>query len=148
MGIAVALAGISMAPAPAAAQEPTRLSDEQVERLLDRIEKSADKFRESLDDALDESRVDDSKLKDDLNRYVHAFENATDRLEERFDDDRATGDDVLEVMTRAAEINGAMTRFEFTDRAQGDWRLLRNDLNELARAYNLVWEWKMATLPR
>ena len=146
-GVAFAMAGVAATPVHAYTQEPTRLSDDQVERLLERIEKAADKFRESIDDALDKSRVDDSRLEDELNRYVHAFENATDRLEKRFDDDKSSSEDVREVMTRAAAINGVMTRFEFTDRAQGDWRLLRNDLNELARAYNVTWEW-VATASR
>lgn len=140
-GVALAMAGIVSPAAYASIQEPTRLSDDQVERLLERIEKAADKYRESLDDALDKSRMDDSRLEGELNRYVQEFENATDRLEKRFDDDKSSSEDVREVMTRAAAINGMMTRFELTDRAQGDWRLLRNDLNELARAYNVVWEW-------
>lgn len=143
--IAIAMSGLATTPSYASMQEPTRLSDDQVERLLERIEKAADKFRESLDDALDKSRMDDSKLEGELNRYVQGFENATDRLEKRFDDDKSSSEDVREVMTRAAAINGMMTRFEFTDRAQGDWRLLRNDLNELARAYNVTWEWVVAT---
>lgn len=137
----------SFVPATAAAQAPTRLSDDQVERLLDRIEKAADTFRESLDDALDKSRVDDSKFEEQVNRYVEEFENATDRLEKRFDDDKSSSSDVEEVLGRAASINGMMSRFELTDRAQGDWRLLRNDLNELARAYNVVWEWRVAAVP-
>ena len=81
-----------------------------------------------------------------MKRYVREFENATDRLEKRFDDDKSSSEDVKEVMTRAAAINGMMTRFEFTDRAQGDWRLLRNDLNELARAYNVTWEWRVVAV--
>ncbi|WP_239490156.1 hypothetical protein [Luteitalea sp. TBR-22] len=120
------------------------MSDAQVEHLLERIEKGADRFRSSLDKALDKSRVDDSKLEDQLNDYIERFEDATDRLEKRFDDDKAVSSDVEEVLTRAAEINGLMTRFEFTERAQGDWRLLRNDLDELARAYGVAWEWRVA----
>ena len=140
------LAGVTAMPSMSLAQEPTRLSDDQVERLLERIEKSADKFRDSLGDALDKSRVDDSKLEDEVKRYVREFENATDRLEKRFDDDKSSSEDVREVLTRAASINGMMTRFEFTDRAQGDWRLLRNDLNELARAYGVTWEWRVVAI--
>lgn len=147
-GVVLAAAlSLSLTPASAYAQAPTRLSDDQVERLLDRIEKAADKFRESLDDALDKSRIDDSKFEEQVNDYVKAFENATDRLEKRFDDDKAAAADVEEVLSRAASINGMMSRFELTDRAQSDWRLLRNDLNELARAYNVVWEWRVAAVP-
>ena len=140
------MSGTLTPPAHATTQEPSRLSDDQVERLLERIETAADKFRGSLDDALDKSRVDDSRLENDLNRYVRAFENATDRLEKRFDDDKSSAEDVREVMTRAASINGMMGRFALTDRAQSDWRLLRNDLNELARAYGVTWEWRVVAI--
>lgn len=145
--IAVALSSSLMPASSAYAQAPTRLSDDQLERVLDRIEKAADTFRESLDDALDESRIDDSKFEEQVNEYVKEFENATDRLKKRFDDDKAAPSDVQEVLARAASINGMMSRFELTDRAQGDWRLLRNDLNELARAYDVVWEWRAAVVP-
>ena len=144
--VALTMSGTLTPPAHATTQEPSRLSDDQVERLLERIEKAADKFRGSLDHALDKSRVDDSRLEDDLNRYVRAFENATDRLEKRFDDDKSSAEDVREVMTRAASINGMMGRFALTDRAQSDWRLLRNDLNELARAYGVTWEWRVVAI--
>ena len=144
--VALTMSGTLTPPAHATTQEPSRLSDDQVERLLERIETAADKFRGSLDDALDTSRVDDSRLENDLNRYVRAFENATDRLEKRFDDDKSSAEDVREVMTRAASINGMMGRFALTDRAQSDWRLLRNDLNELARAYGVTWEWRVVAI--
>ena len=144
--VALTMSGTLTPPAHATTQEPSRLSDDQVERLLERIETAADKFRGSLDDALEKSRVDDSRLENDLNRYVRAFENATDRLEKRFDDDKSSAEDVREVMTRAASINGMMGRFALTDRAQSDWRLLRNDLNELARAYGVTWEWRVVAI--
>jgi hypothetical protein len=128
------------------AQVPTRLSDDQVERLLERIEKSADKFRGSIDDALDKSRVDDSQIEKDVNRFVQAFEDATDRLEKRFDDDKSSAGDVEVVLTRAAAINSMMARHAFSDRAQSDWRLLRGDLNELAKAYGVTWEWRIVAV--
>lgn len=144
--VAFALLGITTPTGVALAQPPTRLSDDQVERLLERIEKSADKFRESIDDALDNSRANDSKLEKDVNRFVEAFENATDRLESRFDDDKSSSEDVQEVLTRAAAINSMMARHAFNDRAQADWRLLRGDLNELARAYSVTWEWRVVAV--
>ena len=146
---ALVVAGIAANPSGAFAQEPTRLSDEQVERLLERIEKSADKYRDSLDDALDNSRLDDSKREEEINRYVKEFEDATDRLEKHFDDDKTASEDVRNVLTRAIRLDNMMSRYPFSDRAQGDWRLLRNDLDELARAYGVTWEWTVATaLPR
>ena len=146
---ALVVAGIAANPSGALAQEPSRLSDDQVERLLERIEKSADKYRDSLDDALDKSRLDDSKREKEINRYVKEFEDATDRLEKHFDDDKTAAEDVRNVLTRAIRLDNMMSRDPFTDRAQGDWRLLRNDLDELARAYGVAWGWTVATaVPR
>ena len=145
---ALLMAGVTATPAAALVQEPTRLSDDQVERLLERIEKAADKYRESIDDALDKSPLNDSTHEKEINRYVKEFEDATDRLESRFDDDKAAADDVRNVLTRAARIDGMMSRSTFTDRAQADWRLLRNDLDELARAYGVSWQWTLATSSR
>ena len=142
---ALVVAGIAVNPSGAVAQEPTRLSDEQVERLLERIEKSADKYRESLDKALDKSALDHSKREEEINRNVKEFEEATDRLEKHFDDDKAASEDVRNVLTRAIRLDNMMSRYPFTDRAQSDWRLLRNDLDELARAYGVAWEWTIAT---
>ena len=141
------MAGVAATPASTLTLQPSRLSDDQVERLLERIEKAADKYRESIDDALDKSRADDTKLEDEVNRYVKEFEDATDRLEKRFDDDKAASEDVQEVLTRAARLDALMGRYEFTDRSQSDWRLLRNDLGELSRAYGVSWEWRAAVQP-
>jgi hypothetical protein len=142
---ALVVAGIAANPSATVAQEPSRLSDDQVERLLERNEKSADKYRDSLDDALDKSKLDDSAREKEINRYVKEFEDATDKLEKHFDDKKAASDDVKNVLTRAIRLDNLMSRYPFTDRAQGDWRLLRGDLDELARAYGVAWEWTVAT---
>ncbi len=77
------MVGGTATPPTGAVAEPTRLSDDQVERLLERIEKAADEYRESIDDALDKGPLDDSKREEDINRYVKEFEDATNRLESR-----------------------------------------------------------------
>jgi hypothetical protein len=107
-----------------------------VKDLLKRIEKGADRFRKSLDDALDKSRLDHSKREDDINRYVRDFENATDRLKDRYQHDGAA-QDAEEVLKRSTVIDGFMRRNRLTSRAEGDWRDLQNDLSQLARLYRI-----------
>ena len=41
-------------------------------------------IRESIDDALDKSPLNDSKREKEINRYVKEVEDATDRLEKPF----------------------------------------------------------------
>lgn len=122
---------------------PYRITDDQVKNLLERIEKGADSFRGSLDDALGKSRFDDTRAEDNINQFVRNFEAATDRLESRFDDNRSASASVQEVLRRAGAIDNFMRRYShtLTPRAHGDWTSLRRNLDELAQAYAVSWRW-------
>jgi hypothetical protein len=141
--VALALA----APAwPALAQQPYRANDRQVQRTLDRIEQRTDTFRQSLEAALDQSRLDNTNREDRINDYVRDFEQATDQLRERFNDRRAVSGDVQEVLSRASWIENFMRRRRLSQQAERDWNMLRSDLNLLAQYYNVAWNWN--TRPR
>jgi DnaJ-domain-containing protein 1 len=123
------------------AQHPNRRSEKDIKELLGRIEKGADRFRHSLDNALDHSRLDNTKAEDRINDFVKAFEQSTERLKSRFDDDRSAASAVEQVLSRAAHIDGFMTSHETNSRARNDWAELRGYLDELAAAYNVSWNW-------
>ena len=119
------------------AQRPYRLNDQQVQQIIRRIENRTDVFRSSLDAALDRSRIDGTNREDDINRFVREFEDATDRLRDRFNDRRSVAADVEEVLDRAMNIDDFMRSRRLGVRAERDWANLRMDLNELAQAYNV-----------
>jgi hypothetical protein len=118
-----------------------RVSDNQVDSLLERVESRADRFRSSLDQALDRSPVDGTGTEDDINRFVQDFERATDKWKSHFGDRNAATRDAEEVLARAQSIDDFMASHPLTDRAQADWADLRTVLDELARAYNVTWSW-------
>jgi hypothetical protein len=122
-----------------------RLTDRQVDNLIRRIETRSDRFRASLDAALDRSRLDGTRYEDDINAFVRDYEQATDSLRSRFNARTSVAADVQSVLTRAAAIDGFMTRNRLSVRAQNDWALLRTDLNELATAYGVNWNWSAQT---
>lgn len=125
----------------AQAQVSYRLSEKEMESLLARIEQGADRFRSSLAQNLDVSRFDDTKAEDNINQFIKEFEGATDRLKGRFDEDQSAATDVEDVLRRASRIDDFMTAHAMNPRAQNDWLALRRDLDELARAYNVSWNW-------
>jgi hypothetical protein len=121
--------------------QPYRLSDEDVEKIIHRIEQQSDAFRASLDDALDKSRFNGSSREDDINAFVKDFYEQTKKLHDRFDDHKSTAPDVQSVLERAARIDGFMRRVPLTSRAQDDWSTLKTALDELAAAYDVSWRW-------
>jgi ElaB/YqjD/DUF883 family membrane-anchored ribosome-binding protein len=125
---------------------PYRVSNDEMKRLMEWTEKRADSFRASLDEALDKSRFDGTKREDDINQFVRDFEVATDNLRERFNDNYSAVGAASEVLKRGALIDRFMQRHALTTRAQNDWRLLRDNLDEIARAYNVSMNWKNWTI--
>ncbi|MGI8733965.1 MAG: hypothetical protein ACR2LM_11800 [Pyrinomonadaceae bacterium] len=121
--------------------QPYRLSDKDVEKIIHRIEQQSDRFRSSLDAALDKSRFNGSNQEDDINTFVKDFYQQTKTLHDRFDDHKSTAPDVQSVLERAVRIDSFMRRYPLSSHAQDDWSTLKINLDELAAAYDVSWRW-------
>ena len=136
---ALMLAGLSVA---ASAQDaPYRISDKEVQKVMKQLKKDTEKFRKSLDSSLDKSRLDGTNREDNINEFLEDYEKATERLYERFKDNKSVGTDVEAVLDGAARIDQFMTRHSPTAKAERDWSAVRQDLRRLAEAYNVSWRW-------
>lgn len=137
--------GVVSADAPtasAAVQRATWRTDErEVRRLVSRIEKQSDRFRKSVDRALDRSRLDGTRREDEMNRLVKQLEDAADRLDDRVKDEEVALGAAREVLRRGAAIDAVVRRRDFGSRAEREWRVLRADLERLARLYRLAVVW-------
>ena len=118
-----------------------RLNDQQVGQLLTRTKKDADTFRESLEKALDRSGIDDSRDEDDINQLVRDFAETTDHLEDHFDRRQVVTYDIEDVLRRGVSIDRFMQRHQLANPAENAWLAVRRDLDELASAYNVAWNW-------
>ncbi|HYY56216.1 MAG TPA: YMGG-like glycine zipper-containing protein [Pyrinomonadaceae bacterium] len=120
-------------------------SQRSTRQLIRRIEQRTAVFRASVDATLDSSRIDGTRREDNINQFMTDFEQSVRSLSDRFRSRQAVAADVQDVLTRAADINGFMQRNRLSTRAQTDWTALRQDLNELARVYNVSWNWNTTT---
>src|SRR5260370_9446767 len=121
--------------------QPYRIGDKELDKIIRRIEQQADKFRGSLDSALDKSRFKGTTREDDINAFVKDFYRQTKHLHDQFDHHKSTSPDVESVLERAARIDNFMNRYPLSTRAQNDWATLKTSLDELAAAYNVSWRW-------
>ncbi len=121
-------------------------TDVQLRGLLTRIESKTDVFKRQMNNALDRSRINNSNREDNVNDYITEFENATDRLKQKFDARRSVGTDASDVLTRAQYIDRFMTNNRLSNAPQTQWRNLKTDLNTLATYYRLSWNWNQ-TVP-
>ena len=121
---------------------PYRLTDREVEQILDRIERQSDRFQSSLDSSLDRSRLDGTRREDDINAFIKDFNDEVKRLHDRFSDHKSVAADVQSVLDRAARIDEFMSRNRVDGRAREDWSKLRANLDELSQAYSVDWRWR------
>jgi hypothetical protein len=139
--LSLSLAGFGPAAVVEARQRAYRTNDAQMRRLLQRIETRADRFSTSLENALDRSRHNGTAREDEVNKLLTDFEQATDQLRDRFNNNTSTGMDVQFVLQRAALLDTFMRDNRLANRAERDWTLLRGDLDQLARNYSVAWNW-------
>lgn len=130
-------AGISVQ----AQNRPYRVSDRNVQYLLNRIETRTDAYKRELDRALDSSRLNNTDTEDMVMDYITDFENATDALKQKFDARNSVNADVQDVLNRAAYIDQFMKRNRLTATSQRNWTYLRSDLATLANYYSVTWDW-------
>ena len=114
---------------------------EDVKRILKRLEEDTDRYSKSLDSALDKSALNGTRSEDEINNYVHQFEEATDHLKDKYEDQGAAPNLAREVLSRGQSIDRFMRRNNLGGKAESDWQIVRSDLNLLARSYRISWRW-------
>lgn len=141
--LAILIIGLASPGLPALAQQrPYRVNDRQVNQLLQRIEMRTATFRQSLNLALDRSRLDNTRQEENVTEFVQNFEAVTNRLRDNFRARQDVAADVQEMLNRASFIDRFMQRHRLSAQVQRDWNTLRSDLNLLASYYNVTWRWE------
>jgi hypothetical protein len=131
-----------MLAAPAAAlgaQEPVRLTSAEIKDLLKRIDKDTERFRKTVNSALDKSVLDKSKGENLINRYLKDMEHYTDVLKNNYSDHNAATATVQEILARGSNIEGFVQQNQLKEPVTTDWGVLRGDLDQLAAAYGVKW---------
>jgi hypothetical protein len=118
-----------------------RLSESELNQLIQRVENGGDTFRVSLTDAFFQRPYDRTRGEGIMNDALRGFKKATDQLRIRFDARQLVTDDVRRVLDQATALDIFMRDNPLTDRAESDWSTLRGDLSILASAYDVAPSW-------
>ena len=121
---------------------PTSVPAQQVQQLVARTTTDTVQFRRTLDQALARSRINSSREEDDINRLVTELTEATNHLSDHVDRRQTVTNNIDDLLQRGAKIDSFMQRHPLTTRAQSDWLIVRRDLDEVARAHNVAWDWR------
>ena len=123
-----------------------RLSESELNQLIQRVENGGDTFRVSLTDAFFERPYDRTRSEGDMNDALRGFKKATNQLRIRFDARQLVTDDVRHLLDQATVLDIFMRDNPLTDRVKSDWSKLRGDLSILASAYDVAPSWRQSPI--
>jgi hypothetical protein len=124
-----------------AQRQPSNISTRQVRGMLQRLETSSNRFRNTLNAALAQERIGVTRSQNDINSFESEFETAVSQFRDRFTRRQAEAADVQKILQKASLVNDYLNRNRLGPRVQNDWAQVRTDLNALANAYGIRWQW-------
>jgi len=122
------------------------LTDAQLRQLARRINNRTNQFSRSLRMALNRSSINGTSEENEASRNLIALESAANQLN-RTNTRRFTESDARQVLEPAAALNSLMVNYDFGFVAERDWTTLKQDLDQLASASNIAWNWNTGPIP-
>jgi hypothetical protein len=139
--LAVSIVGVSIQAQP----QPNRNNTRQVANMLQQLERSSSRFRNSLNVALVQRSVDQTQPRNDVSTFQSDFDLAIRQFRDQFTRRLAVASDVESILQKASPINSFITQNTLNPRVKNDWASVRTDLNTLASAYSVNWQWNQLT---
>jgi YMGG-like Gly-zipper len=128
-------------------KQPSGITERQVSIILQRLERSSNRFRISLNAALVQARIDQTRPQNDISSFETAFASAVEEFRDQFNRSREGEADVRNVLQKASLVNGFMTRNRLNRTVQNNWAAVRVDLDALANALGVSWQWNRQSFP-
>jgi hypothetical protein len=120
-----------------------RVGEADIKNLLQHIEDMADKYKLSLDAAMDNSPLNNTKTEDEINAINADFRASTRHLENERNNPDGAAAAAKDVLVKGKRIDGFLRKHEakLSPEVQSSWVAVRTDLERLARLYQLKAQW-------
>jgi len=133
--------GLDVQAQPQSKRNNTR----QVGSMLQRLERSSSRFRNSLNVALVERSVDQTEPQNNISTFQAGLDLAIKQFRDQFTRRLAVSSDVESILQKASPINSFINQNTLNPRVKNDWASVRTDLNTLAGAYGVSLQWNQLT---
>ena len=117
------------------------LNDFQMRQLIDRLNVRSATFSRNLRNDLNRSSYNNRYSLDEVRRQLSDFETALVQLRNRVNSRQSSSSDARNVLDRAAFLNNFIADQQLSYQTENNWTSLRTDLDQLASAYNIAWNW-------
>lgn len=115
------------------------LTDFQMRQLIQRLDSRSATFSRSF--RLDLNRNNDRYSADEIRRHLSEYETALVQVRNRVNSRQSTSADVRELLEHASYLNSYVNDRQLSYQTENNWSTLRQDIDRLASAYNIAWNW-------
>jgi YMGG-like Gly-zipper len=120
----------------------SNLNNFQMRQLVDQINVRSATFSRNLRQDLNRRNYDDRSSADDVRRQLTEFETALVQLRNGVNRRQSSSADARNVLDRAAFLNTYIADRQLSYQTENNWNTLRTDLDRLAGAFNIAWNWQ------
>ncbi|HET9712925.1 MAG TPA: YMGG-like glycine zipper-containing protein [Pyrinomonadaceae bacterium] len=117
-----------------------QLNDFQMRQLIDRINVRSATFSRNLRQDVNRNS-NGGYSADEVRRQLSDFEMALVQLRNRVNSRQVTSSDARNVLERAAYLDRFIADRQLSYQTENNWNGLRTDLESLASAFNIAWNW-------
>jgi len=114
------------------------LNDVQMRQLIDRLNTRSATFSRYFRNDL--NRQNDRSA-NDVRSHLSEFETSLSQLRNRVNSRQSQSSDARDLLDHASYLNSYVTARQLSYQTENNWSLLRQDLDTLANAYNVAWNW-------
>jgi YMGG-like Gly-zipper len=117
------------------------IGDREMRQLVDQINVRSATFSRNLRNDLNRGGYNDRNSADEARRQLSEFETALVQLRNRVNSRQVSSSDASNVLDRAAFLNSYIDNRQLSYQTENNWSALRSDLDRLASAFNIAWNW-------
>jgi hypothetical protein len=132
----VLLAGLLGASKPAVAQG--RLSDKDLQRLMQNLKDDAQPFRQSFANALKKSSIRKTSQEKDARALADTFAKQANGALETFKHNQKADQAVAALVSTAAQIDPLVYSLQLNPQTTSQWERLRSELHSIAQAFGVT----------
>ena len=135
VGFLILLATVVGLSRPAMAQG--RLSDKDLQRLMQSLKDDAQPFRQSFDNALKQSTIRKTSKEKDARLLADSFVKQANSALESFKRNQKADPAVTELVHTATQIDPLVYSLQLDSATTSQWEKLRSELHQVAQAYGI-----------
>ncbi len=136
-------------PAQNQGQFRSQLTDRQLQVILTRIRTNSESLMRTIEGNPPRGRGRGNRARqtDDVTYLIDDLVQASGHLSDHVTRREATRTDVDDLLSRAHAVDAALTRTPASRAAQSAWTNIRRDIDRLADAYSVNWDWQNPQYP-